>query len=277
MTLLEKYPKLNRGFDARVDIASPSRWFYDYYRFKEGPSKDFNALLLPWKRAWFEYPIPKAIKSMEGFTYIGVVAEMYEAIDEPIVLFEGDNATDEIPGGGYVLELSMFVESFHRILNRLARMVFFVDQHGSLHSSKNIISLDFEGEPSHHETVTKAVNYLILPVHFSICLLNCRNVELVDKQYSRQVLRQAERKGKELIKYKELVIEPFKKQVRAETAGSNESEIHRALHICRGHFATYSEERPLFGKYTGTFWKPMHVKGSKKYGEVRKSYKVDVE
>lgn len=114
-------------------------------------------------------------------------------------------------------------------------------------------------------------------IFFAISLMHCKNVELRDKRYSRQVLRQAERKGKELIKYKELVIEPFKKQVRAEAAESGESEIHRALHICRGHFATYSEERPLFGKYTGTFWKPMHVRGSKGYGEVRKSYKVDVE
>lgn len=125
--------------------------------------------------------------------------------------------------------------------------------------------------------VAKESATLAYPIMYATSLLHCKNIELRDKKYSRQVLRQAARKGQELIKYKELVIEPFKKQVRAETAGTNESEIHRALHICRGHFATYSEERPLFGKHTGTFWKPMHVRGSKEYGEVRKSYRVDVE
>lgn len=44
------------------------------------------------------------------------------------------------------------------------------------------------------------------------------------------------------------------------------------FHICRGSFAEYSEERPLFGKYTGRFWRPAHVKGSKEVGEVVKEY-----
>jgi len=52
------------------------------------------------------------------------------------------------------------------------------------------------------------------------------------------------------------------------------NEIHRALHICRGHFATYGDDNPLFGKHVGTFWRPMHVRGDKAAGEVRKSYKV---
>ncbi len=48
----------------------------------------------------------------------------------------------------------------------------------------------------------------------------------------------------------------------------------RALHICRAHFAHYTEEHPLFGKYTRTFYKPMHVRGSLKEGLVIKDYDI---
>ena len=84
----------------------------------------------------------------------------------------------------------------------------------------------------------------------------------------------AERTGKPTIVYKELVIDAFRKQVRYETQREGGDEVKRALHICRGHFATYTDDNPLFGKYTGTFWRPMHKRGHKEAGEVRKSYKI---
>jgi len=59
-----------------------------------------------------------------------------------------------------------------------------------------------------------------------------------------------------------------------ETEGQSQTlGIPRALHICRGHFATYTE-RPLFGKYRGTFWVPMHVRGAVEAGRTTKDYTV---
>lgn len=118
-----------------------------------------------------------------------------------------------------------------------------------------------------------AIN-LLYPCFMAISLMHCRNVELIDKPISRQYRRHLERQGKPVIQYKMLDIEPFKTQVRNETAESGENEIERALHICRGHFATYTEDAPLFGKHVGTFWKPMHVRGSADAGVVEKDYKV---
>jgi hypothetical protein len=46
------------------------------------------------------------------------------------------------------------------------------------------------------------------------------------------------------------------------------------LHICRGHFKTFTEEARLFGKYTGTYWWPAHVRGSVDEGVVEKDYRV---
>jgi hypothetical protein len=49
------------------------------------------------------------------------------------------------------------------------------------------------------------------------------------------------------------------------------------FHLCRGHFATYTTERPRFGRLkdgVGRFWIPPHMKGKKENGEVIKDYAI---
>lgn len=55
---------------------------------------------------------------------------------------------------------------------------------------------------------------------------------------------------------------------------SYSSSAARSFVICRGHFATYTDDRKLFGKYVGTFWRPDHARGSPEAGEVVKQYAV---
>lgn len=112
-------------------------------------------------------------------------------------------------------------------------------------------------------------------IYTSFVFMNCKNIELVDAPVTRQMKRMAQRQHKPITKKKLLVIEPFKTTIRQD-GGAKETEIKRALHIARGHFRTYSEERPLFGKYSGTYWIPMHTRGSKQHGVVEKDYKIQI-
>jgi hypothetical protein len=81
------------------------------------------------------------------------------------------------------------------------------------------------------------------------------------------------RKGRPFkIQHKVLVIGDGKPMSGGAQGGGVEG---KALHIARGSFATYSAEKPLFGHYVGTVWRPMHVRGSRDYGEVQKQYKVE--
>lgn len=84
------------------------------------------------------------------------------------------------------------------------------------------------------------------------------------------------RKSEPLMEYRILEIAPGK--VRNKDAGEvpwgYRSPDERAFHLCRGHFKTYTAERPLFGKYTGTFWWQAQARGSKEHGEVVKDYAV---
>lgn len=69
-------------------------------------------------------------------------------------------------------------------------------------------------------------------------------------------------------------IDPMR-QILRQQGMSELTGIRRALHICRGHFATYTPDSPLFGKYVGTYWRPDHVRGSKVAGVVVKDYSVN--
>jgi len=75
------------------------------------------------------------------------------------------------------------------------------------------------------------------------------------------------------IKYHVLNINPMKEVLRTE-GRSDEVGIQKALHLCRGHFAHYTEEKPLFGKYAGQFWVPQHTRGKAERGMVLKDYSI---
>lgn len=108
----------------------------------------------------------------------------------------------------------------------------------------------------------------------SVSFMHCKNVvrrDVTDSEGpSAKWLRRT--KAPE-IRYHVLDINPMKEVLRKE-GDIEHNGLKKALHICRGHFATYTEERPLFGKVAGTFWVPSHVKGSVEHGIVDKDYRV---
>ncbi len=108
----------------------------------------------------------------------------------------------------------------------------------------------------------------------SISFMHCKNVIRTEHRDYSSPQAVKRNNAPTCIKYYTLNINPMKEVLRTE--GQSESlGLKRALHICRGHFSTYSEDKPLFGKYAGTFWVPDHVRGKAENGVVVKDYKVD--
>lgn len=123
--------------------------------------------------------------------------------------------------------------------------------------------------PDYVNVSTRCLSAALLTISF----LHCKNVAQRDNLPSRQERREIQRRGDPIITYKTLEIEPMRK-VLATEGGIEKNVIKKALHICRGHFSNYSEEKPLFGKYVGQFWIPAHVRGSEDAGKVFKDYSV---
>lgn len=108
----------------------------------------------------------------------------------------------------------------------------------------------------------------------AISFMHCKNVVRSDAtEQAGPTPKWLRRMKAPRLTYRVLQIGPMRDALRSE-GGIETNGLKKALHICRGHFAHYSDEAPLFGKYTGQFWKPSHVRGSLESGAVVKDYAV---
>jgi len=114
------------------------------------------------------------------------------------------------------------------------------------------------------------------PTLLAVCFLHCKNVKIVEETVDKPLAKKyRERTGIQPTPYKTLVIEPLKQILRTE-GRSGEVGIQRAMHICRGHFADYTDGKGLFGKYHGRFWIPATVRGTKRGGEKPPAREIEV-
>lgn len=254
-----------------VDISNVATWFYeDSAQSTYDIAIDFPSVLCPWEHAIFTFQDPPRInmggkleKRTPPFLPLSVEVRTGEAGNEDKRAYAerfGEWLTEAV----YFQTLELLV-TYRGVQQTNQFMLMALDAEGR--SGRNVV----KAPPRNDGDIVDSYFY---PVFYAISLLHCRNVEVRDRPVSRQQRRMAERTGKPAITYKELVIDAFRKQVRYESGQSGDNQIKRALHICRGHFATYGEHNPLFGRLTGTFWRPMHVRGNKDAGEVHKTYKV---
>ena len=109
----------------------------------------------------------------------------------------------------------------------------------------------------------------------ALSLINCRNIHTVDVVPPPKLAKKHKKKRRtnhDLVVYKVLQIGPTSAPA-AENKPTKTGDRLR-MHIARGHYKTYTEDKPLFGRYTGTFWWEAQFRGNKKKGLVNKNYRV---
>lgn len=111
------------------------------------------------------------------------------------------------------------------------------------------------------------------PLLLAVCFMHCKNIVLERKNPPAALRKkQARKHDRVLNSYYNLEITPIKKIIEASRNG--QTGIKQALSRCRGHFKTYTPERPLLGKAVGRFFWAEHARGSKQHGVVGKDYIV---
>ena len=129
-------------------------------------------------------------------------------------------------------------------------------------SSQQIIKSVLEGDSQRD----------IASLYTFLMLLSCRNIETIDNPPPEKLNKKRIKSGKQpIFTYKTLVIKPTGKQQKSVPKHLWDNRIH----LCRGHFKTYTEDAPLFGKYTGRYWWQPSVRGNKNKGVVMKDYKLE--
>lgn len=118
------------------------------------------------------------------------------------------------------------------------------------------------------------IHKLLWPICRALHLLNCQNITTERVDPDAKLSKKHRKKHKRpLVSYHVLKLSLPGERVDEERPRKPVQGINR-LHLVRGHTATYSQERPLFGKYEGTFWVPAHARGNKKRGVLLKDYEV---
>jgi hypothetical protein len=103
-------------------------------------------------------------------------------------------------------------------------------------------------------------------------LLQCKNVGLVEQQNPPCKRRRGKLKASRQVESYWVLDLPGSPRYWDRSSG--QTGIHSRLHVVRGHFKTYTEEAPLFGKMTGTIWVPSHARGDASLGLIEKDYNL---
>lgn len=121
---------------------------------------------------------------------------------------------------------------------------------------------------------TTVTDIYITIVNFALKLLSCKNIETETIHPPRKLNATRSKKGKgPLVEYKVLNVSG-KSARRSESSKTTRESSPCRVHICRGHFKTYTEDKPLFGKITGRWWWQPIVRGEAKQGVVIKEYNI---
>lgn len=239
----------------------------------------------PFPRINYTWAYKGLLNEVSSQTYIFVEESFHEFVDRYFQKIDKQEVLDSDPKWA-----TMITWQAEHLGNRdtLCEATYFHDKFGYLVSNslsrfnrvfERALYQDLKDENAAIKYIEDLFTYdLSLPILIANAFMHCKNVEIIDEPVSRQVRRMRERhkeKDRETaIEYKILDLYPLKKQVRyAKNDGG--TSMKKALHIVRGHFATYTEDAPLFGKVTGTFWKPAHARGLRGYGEIDKDYRIN--
>lgn len=111
------------------------------------------------------------------------------------------------------------------------------------------------------ELSSGVAEWLFHPFWYTVEMLNCGNVTTERVLPTRQQRRIYERRGESIPNEHRIVVKVPGKGTHTLAGPRRPGEAQIPAHMVRGHFAEYTEERPLFGKYAGRFWIPAHVRG----------------
>jgi hypothetical protein len=106
---------------------------------------------------------------------------------------------------------------------------------------------------------------------FAFRTMHAKGVRLVERNAPRHECQRAVKSGRPaLLRYHVIQID---KTARG-SATHGRTEIERALHIVRGHFADYTNGPGLFGKHKVEVFVPEHIRGDPRRGVVLADYRL---
>lgn len=230
--------------------------------------QDFGPLRAPFDLLWIEWLTPTMVLDGDGWKHTNNNA----------IAMLVQNESDSIDGDGMVVQGLFFDNGIRQVVSMPIASAIVTDKAGvvvghDFYCDTPLIDETSASQGLEPTTYSTSLYQLLYPGLLTIGWMNCKNISLVDDRPDERVARKRERKGQFAgLSYQRIVIDG----VAAHATRSNrEAEAAgKRLHMVRGHFATYTDERPLFGRVTGTFWRAWHVRGDAARGRINHEYHV---
>lgn len=298
MKILNRFPQLLDLLPRSMktaDITDMARWFYvdnptDQYDLK----RDLPCNISPFQEAWFEWDFPNKFNkegeyltintelervgcfisqvefspdrgedyvrnhfieyALQGATGIRVGSQSDDIRD----IVQDCHSTGEWPR--FLTTITPTVASLRETLNP-GVIVYYSDRWGRLcgrlrHASLNEKNINFTG--------------IVYPLFFALNLMHSKNIKLSAE--TGKAKRYTVKGQKYTVRYNRIRVDGFS---HMSSGRVGEGGWHVAQHYRRGHFKTYTDAAPLFGKHVGTFWIPPTIVGNKNNGIVESEYDIE--
>lgn len=104
----------------------------------------------------------------------------------------------------------------------------------------------------------------------AVGIINCKNVKTTQAHLPKSEKKKLRKNDLPIRSYWTLQLEVSP----SGGSGRNGTGSRKRIHLCRGHFKVYTEDKPLLGRHVGAYWWQPHVRGNNKKGKVVKDYQL---
>lgn len=251
----------------KSDEASEMYWTDTKDRFD--PSSDFGPLRLPGSAMWIEFGVPKRGYAEGEWRDLDPINWAIALHEKPL-----PNGNFRItafpycvtPNSEYVASLEVGESMIVTPQGGLVPGTFSAAYPAGV--SQSAID-EFYAE---HGSRFANISHTCRIAYIAIGLMNCKNVTTTETDKGGPRRKKSRGKKFPRLTYRTINIPgyPSIPSVKGKPGGEPSVAIHRV----RGHFKTFTDEKPLLGKHTGTYWWGWQVRGNAKNGTVISDYKV---
>lgn len=260
-----------------VQVASELYWTSkkDYYTL----DSDFGPMRPPFDVMWMEWSVPRRL-TIKGKEYdrerpLPCAAAVTSSVVGPEAFKTGDFTGTRLIGneGGGIVAVEVMNFLFDPDIERpvfipYAQMIGLDPGTGLFNDycvgQTPVTPLSEEERKMVKELADNNVIWMALN------LINCRNVDTKATGVVFPRSGREKRQGRPITRYHTIVLPGMSS--RSHVKHSSADRIQMAHHRVRGHFKTFTAERPLLGKHVGTYWWGWQARGSKEHGEIKADY-----
>lgn len=254
----------------RADVAADLYWQSPQEVWL--PDKDYPPMRLPYPHMWIEWEQPR--KWLSGKR---VVSQDDPLFDTQMGILLSDL---EIPNDRVLFNTSEFnvaaprkahsAIQFHAFGMKAGRAIVFPFM-GLVYlgeAGRQIMQVQYLGPDSH--TTVSMLDPKIQPGLLAVGLMNCRNVT-INEVTSPVPIGRKQRRRNPGVTYRTINVPGH---AGGETSNNGMRGPGVAMHRVRGHFKTFTSERPLLGQHVGTYWWGWQVRGKAELGTVVSDYRI---